>query len=100
MRGRWIAVCEDVPSQIRSNGLPGRTFDTPTDPFGATSLGEGGRRLSFVCSSIRGTHWAGGTLSCLRAASYRGLVVGCDSRTGGRRFGDYLRPLDFAPLLF
>ena len=42
---RWIAVCEDVPSQIRSNGLPGRTFDTPTDPFGATSLGEGGRSL-------------------------------------------------------
>ena len=42
---RWIAVCEDVPSQIRLNRLPGCTFDTPTDPFGATSLGEGGRSL-------------------------------------------------------
>ena len=27
---------------------------------------------------------AGGTLSCLRAASHQGLVVGCDSPAGGR----------------
>ena len=45
MGGRWIAVCEDVPLQIRSNGLPGRTFDTPTTASRSPSLGEGGKGL-------------------------------------------------------